>query len=185
MSSARRREPASLALALVAVMLAVAGCGGGAGDSTSSGSAPAATVATSAQTKTSTGTASKPGHAAKPAGMVAQANAICTRRGLELVAATAKSRSEFAPDAARRVVVERARLGELSKLTPTHAIAKDWGEFMAATRQALTHITSLAEAAAHGDESQLKSAGAQYVLAGHRMRAAAIAAKVERCAEYG
>jgi hypothetical protein len=115
-----------------------------------------------------------------------EAGAICGRRNLELIAATSKtpSLSVVASVARRRIAIERAELAELGKLTPSRAIARDWREFIAAAKRAVTDLTSVAAAAADGELAQINSAGHLYAHAVNESHAAAKLAALGHCAEY-
>lgn len=202
MSLTHKRDLVSQALALCVMTLALAGCGGGAAKPTAESVASSTTTAargtptssnpasTSTATTPPTHTASTPTRAAKPprsSNLAVEAGSICTRRSLELVAATVESVSlpAIAKVAEKRVAIERAGLRELEKLTPRRSRARDWGKFTADARHVVADLSRIAAAAARGEAARTNSVGGVYEQEKSSLRAVAKRAALGRCTEYG
>ncbi len=138
-------------LALATTAFAASGCGG---------SSDAKTTAATTPTTTSTPvTTPEPVIAAVKAvsgrplthsQWVAKANAICTSLNAELTANPANAKKSIAVAMLQVVAYERSELGQLSKLVPPAADARNWQTFLTDEQQATENTAALAKAAESG-----------------------------------
>ncbi len=87
--------------------------------------------------------------------MIAQANAICTRRNRELTATTRPGASlpQILRATPRRAGIERKALGELVHLTPPAAVAGDWRKLVLATAAVLARTVALEQLVGRTDRA--------------------------------
>jgi hypothetical protein len=131
------------ALVLAAATLIASGCGSS--KTASTPTAATATATTSATTSTTNAAASN-----KPltrAEFIARGDAICEHLNQRLASLTARTQSAFLKALPQAATYEQAEYAELSKLTPPQALAKDWSEFLAATKEWSIDSAKLGEAA--------------------------------------
>jgi hypothetical protein len=181
MSLRRTTEISLRALALLAAVSAIAGCGGS-GVGSASDAAPAGSTAARAS-----GSSGPPPPPSLPADFVARAEAICKRHApeVEAVRATASSPLAIATAARRRAAIERAGLGEMSRLAPPRTADPQWESFLANATKVVQYLEKLSEARKHGGIASAIALVRSYEVGRSQLHAAAASASLSACAQYG
>jgi hypothetical protein len=119
--------------------------------------------------------------------VVAQADAICTRRNHELTSVPigGGALAATASAASRRGAIEQRALTELGKLTPPASAANDWKKLISVSKDSLDHVLELAKDASSNDHEGVSrelaaSGGPQF-----RLLVAAVHTGTRACSSIG
>jgi hypothetical protein len=122
------------ALALAAVAVAASGCGGSSsktGATAAAGSSQTSAAQTSSAPKVGSTTVKvATGTPLTRAALIAKANAICARTGIEIKAISVGNMTEFRRELPQAAIYYNAETTALLKLVPPASMAHDWATFI-------------------------------------------------------
>lgn len=171
-------------LIVVILVLSLAGCGS---SSTATGVQSTATAPTAATTATSKSTSTSPPASNPQSRFIVQADTICHRLNVEILADRAKgaSAAEIKRLVPRTTALERTAIASLEKLHAPPSLARDWGRLLGYRRMLAGELSQLLRDTESKNSAAVKTVAAAKKRTHTGLTKVAIASGFKDCAKVG